>query len=716
MKPVRSLLVVALAAALAPSPSAQSAAIRPVQTDEGRVVIHFLDDMLIQNDLELFALQETAATGTSFEEAMDGDLMGFNFSDQEHITVLQGRDGEFIPYGVIGGKVTVDGGFMLTSTTTGRTVDFTGFSLAPYEVRSDGPGGEVDPDYFFLSADDGTDEADFLLCYVKVFFKQDEAYSHAEPDRLRIKAWDLVVTPALAEKLARPDLIGATLGYGKLDASYVVSTEAWEHPEGQNMFTPNVRESEQAGFEGTLLDVKLGILSSITQLGHVGSFPNGRAGLSMATTSCNVGDVNAVWLAAMNEDHPGIAMQLHRDLNGRFEQVGTSWIKHGFFALSNSQCTPCQNPSGGTFLGVGCSDTYGSSNNGDRFWLGPRDEWDPNEGTWTCEGSYFDGTPVDCIRSTNGSGNGSVNHRLEAFDADLNNPGATYYYEAFYMVNSDQKLDNNIGSRRCTMSWNGNKWNFSTPSASNSLIEGPAIERWADADMISRAAFKGDGTVIVAVNTTDLGNGFWRYEYAVMNWTVNRRFRSFSVPSKGALVDPYFHDIDNQAANDWETSTLGANAKWEFNDVMLAGHKVGGPIELATIYNFGFTSKRPPAMRDAVMRVQNDGPGGVLIGIETLAPADVALSASNLSPKENTTINLEVRGGQFGAMVGVIAVAGIPIDPFLVTPSPVPFVGDLAEIPLFIPAGLSGLDFDMIAADFDTSVERLSNLMTLIIE
>lgn len=721
MKSVCPPLAAALLAVLAFDAPAQ---LQPVVADQGRIALHFLEGILEQEGLELIGLQPTAEAGDAFEENMEGELLAFRLADGADLMVLQDAAGVFVPYGVLGGQVSVEGGFTLSSPGTGRAVDFHGFVLQSAEVRSDGPGGDPDPDYFYVSTAADPDAGDFVLCYVKVLFAPDEGYQapgpgdHLEPDQLRIKAWDLIVTPTLAQKLGRPDLAGRVLAYGKLDATFAPHEGDWELPAGQNINTPYEGGSGgDSAALGSVLDVKLGILNSITQLGHTGSFPNGRAGLSMATTSCNVGDVNVTWLAAMNENHPGIAMQLYRDMGGRFEQVGVSWIKHGFFALSNSQCTACQNPSPGTFLGVGCSDTYGTSNNGDRFWLGPRDEWNPHAGTWECTGSYFDGTPVNCIRDENGSGNGPVDHRLEAFDYDLDNDGATYYYEAYYMVNGDQDDDNNIGSRRCTMSWGGSSWSFSTPSSGNSLVEGPAIERWPDADQVTRGDFgSADGTVIVAVNTTALGGGQWRYEYAVFNWSVDRRFRQFSVPNAGGASNITFHDIDDNASNNWVASTAGKNVTWTFPDVNLSGHKVAGPMEFCTLYNFGFTSNNPPATRNSALRVHDAGPGGKLIAVETQAPAVVALSASDLSPSEGQTIDLEVRGGVFGAMIGVIAVNGISITPLILTAVPVPFLGGAANVPLFIPAGLSGLEFDLVAADYDTSVVQLSNISTLAVE
>lgn len=715
MKPVTvALLGAALCAPLA------SAQLEPVEVQSGRISLHILDGALEAHGLVLQDLEVTAESGTPAEEFVAGDLMSFAIAGGADLKVLRDRQQEtFQPYGVLGGAAPVSGGFTLVSPSTGRSVDFHEFVMHAEDVRTDGPGGEPDPDYFFISSAADPDAGDFLIWCVKILFSPDEGYEaegqgsghHGMPDLLRIKSWDLVISPVLAAKLDRPDLAGQALGYGKLDADVAVYEGEWEHPQGQNVFTPQQGEQPGGGFEGSLLDVKLGILNGITDQGHVGTFPNGRVGLSMATTSCNVGDVNVTWLAAMNEDHPGIAMQMYREMGDRFEQVAVSWIKHGFFALSNSQCTQCQNPSPGTFLGVGCSDTYGASNNGDRFWLGPRDEWDAFNNTWTCLGSYFDGSPVDCERDETGSGNGPVDHRLEGFDYDFDLPGATYYYEAMYLVAGDQDKKNNIGSRKATMSWNGFSWNTGTASGDNPLTEGPTIWRWEAADD-SRTVGLGadDGEVILSVNTVDLGNGLWRYEYALFNWTLDRKVRSFSVPSGGLVSDFYFHDIDDQLANDWVVTTDGKNVTWTFPDVFLPGHKVAGPLEFGTLYNFGFTSNKAPAKRIAELGIHEPGDGGDLLGADILAPSALAISSTDLAPAEGETPNLIVRGGSAGALMAVLAVNGVTIPPLVLTPVPVPFVGDEAAFPLNIPVGVSGLEFDLVGADYDTAVIELSNI------
>jgi hypothetical protein len=626
---------------------------------------------------------------------------------------------------VLGGSLRTLGGFALHSPSTGRTVDFSNFVVHPEEVRNDGPGGEPDPDYFYLSQAGAEPERDFLLCYVKIAFDADGggygsggAGDHVKPI-VRVKSWDLVVGEALARKLDRPDLLHRTLGSGSIEATAQVWDGDWSYPQGQNPWTPygGGPPPAPAPSDGGVLDVQLGILSSITQLGHVGTFPTGRAGLSTSTTSCNAGDVQVDWLAPMAEEHPGITQSLYRMMGDRFEQVGTAWVKHGFFALANSQCTPCQGGSAqGKFLGIGCSDTYGTSNNGNRLYLGPRDEWNPHTSEWEACGSFFDGVPVDCLRDEFGSGFGPVDHRLEAFDADLGLPGATYFYEANYLVKDDANKLNNIGSRRCTMSWTGTAWSFSTPSpgAGNPLLHGPAIDRYGDLRTVVSLA-PADGRVVLAVKTVDLGGGLWRYEYALFNWDLHRKVRAFTVPSCGNAFDFYFHDIDDQAANDWVPDESLGNLTWTFPDVVLPGHKVAGPLGFATLYNFGFTSDRAPGTRNAVLELHEPGAGGDLHAASTLAPGCLDLSATAMSPEPGVPFDIVLAGGAAQGMLAVMEIGGVPLVPALVV-GPFPFVGGEIGLTATVPPSAAGLEIVLLAGEVSVapvSLLGLSNSLTL---
>jgi hypothetical protein len=719
----RSLLVASLLLALPVTLSAQYQAWR---TDGGRIVLHFDDSVLEEAGLALTDVVETTEPGDSMSELMEEPMMAFIVDPSSDMLFLSGHNGAFMPYGILGGGVRAFGGFTLTSVTNGHSVDFTDFVVHAEPVRNDGPGGQPDPDYFFLSTADEL-MGDFKLCYVKIAFDAEfNPYGGTGGDHVgpvvQVKAWDLIVTERLAGKLGRPDLLGMTLGEGKVHASAGEYHGDWSYPKGQNPWTPYTggETSDAAGGDGgDFLDVSLGILSSITQLGHDGTFPNGRAGLSTATTSCNLGNVNVPWLAPMQENHPGIHQALYRQMGDRFEQVGIAWIKHGFFALSNSQCIPCQQPSPGTFLGVGCSDTYGTSNNGNRVYLGPRDEWHAYDNDWTCMGSFFDGTPVDCIRDQGGSGFGAVDHRLEAYDFDLDLPGAEYFYEAMYLVIGDEDIHNNVGSRECTMNWNGFSWQFATPSAlsGNPLIEGPAIERYGEVRTIAGIE-PDDGNVILAVQTRDLGGGQWRYEYALFNWNLERRVGSFSVPASANPTDFYFHDIDVRPENNWVPIVDEGNLTFVFPEVFLGGHKVGGPLEWGYLYNFGFTSTQPPVERNAVLGIYDAGIGGDLLGAATLAPSGLNLSSSKMSPEVGELFNIVVKGGTNEAMIAVTESGGVPLPSPLII-GPAPFVGGEVSIPIVVPPVAAGVSFKMTAGEVTVTpltLLGLTNSMTIAVQ
>ncbi|MBI3817414.1 MAG: hypothetical protein HY286_01890 [Planctomycetes bacterium] len=382
------------------------------------------------------------------------------------------------------------------------------------------------------------------------------------------------------------------------------------------------------------LNVKLGGLSSLTEMGRTGTFPAGMNGLAMTTTACNTGTVDVPWLAAMADNHPIIAFIVVRERGTRMQQISDrSYCKHGFFALSLNDCSPCQHPSpNGTWLGVGCSDTYSTSNNGDSYWLGPPDEIDPWLGMWNPVCSHFDQgeppvpPPADCdgIRSLSQSqvnALGPVAHRIHVSDQDLNFNSSNYYYQGYYNIRSEAEANrgDNLGSKKFTPSWTGSAWSIVTNDSA--ITYGSVLSRWNGATVTSNTNGSDDGRVYVAVKVTGPTNGLYHYEYAIHNRDNMRGVCSIHLPvSPCTTVSGLgFHDVDSDATNGWtltQTST----------EIIIQNPT--NPVLWNSIYNVWFDSIAAPVTSgfSATLDEANPGPGAPTITIPTTVPMNVPFS------------------------------------------------------------------------------------------
>ena len=186
----------------------------------------------------------------------------------------------------------------------------------------------------------------------------------------------------------------------------------------------------------------------------LGSYGNadGYASFSVGTTSCNRGSTPLNWCnqssgcaaGAAPTDHPVIAQNIYRLKGGRLNQIGMSWLKHGFVSLNNTTggCTGAAGqscvspPAGGRQLGVGCSDPYSSSLNGGRP-LGRRSEVDASTG----EFPFPPNSP--------GGPYTVYDQRAKVATSDLEaaqNPGALYYAEAQYIAPDDAVAGNGLNN------------------------------------------------------------------------------------------------------------------------------------------------------------------------------------------------------------------------------------------------------------------------------
>ncbi len=547
---------------------------REVRIKGGRTAINFLPNTLADSRLSVH-----------FSKPVEGDdcdscsLPGFQIKDSNlNFRLVDGKLADFD-----GGEMSHNGAFTLTSGKKAISGD-------RLKITSK-PGSDAGLNLTLDSKDKSL--VAFELSKPRRLHKSSE-------DQLILQDMEVLISKDLAEEMGSPELAGSSVGSVTLFAQ----TEA---ADGEGRYEV-AEEAPSAG-----LDVALSAMSSLAVASNptakVGTYPNGRTGLTMSTTSCNVGTVNIPWNAPMQTTHPVIALNLYRVRDGKFEHVGWSWLKHGFLSTNSNGCGTCQNPGTGSLLGLNCSDTYGTGNNSDRTYLGGRDEVNPFTGAWTCQGSWFSNYVNDCVRRNPGSVTlDAVDHRIDCLDSDLGNANSEYIYEAYYITGgNDINTYNNLGSRKATMSWTGTAWSIATTA--EAMVVGPAINRWGE--LRSTATPRTEGDVIVAVQTSNLGGGMYRYEYAVYNHNLDRQVRQFSVPLPvgASLQNIGFRDIDRDAANGW-TAVQQPNAiVWSTPAFGQAG---ANPLKYSSVFNFRFDANVQPATTNTALTLHKPGTGTTL--------------------------------------------------------------------------------------------------------
>ncbi len=343
-------------------------------------------------------------------------------------------------------------------------------------------------------------------------------------------------------------------------------------------------------------DVTVYDLSGTTNYG-VGS---GYRGYSIGTVSCNVGTAPLNWcddgggcgLGTTDEDHPVIAQNVYRLKDGRFEQIGMSWLKHGFTSLNQSAggCGDgsCDSPPlGGNQLGVGCTDPYGSGLNGSRP-LGKRSEVNATTGDFPFP---FGG---------GGSTAQPADQRVKVLEAELDptlNPGARYFLEGQYVAPDDASLGNGLNNASYR------EVSVSMPSFNLSMVGGTvrqksAIEVWETIDpAVEFLNVDSKGSIVeryhVARKVTNPSPGVWHYEYAIHNLNSDRSAYSFAIefPSAVTITNVGYRDVDHHsgepyAATDW-VPTVGANGvTWATED--FATNANANALRWGTMFSFWF--------------------------------------------------------------------------------------------------------------------------------
>ena len=350
---------------------------------------------------------------------------------------------------------------------------------------------------------------------------------------------------------------------------------------------------------GEAPDVIVGDIVGANNYGTIG----GITAYSVGTTSCNVGTCWLNWVQSTPE-HPVIGQNMYRLKDGRFEQIGQAWLKHGFSALAQTLCGSCQNPGRSDRLGVMCSDPYSANLNGNQDRLGPREDVNPLTGVFLF--------PDPRIALT---GN-AIYKRLQVHNDDVNptlNPGATYFVEAQYVTHDDASADNqsnNASYRSVTVGASP----FNLTLTGTTQRQKPAIQAWKAADATVRETnIKGaDGMFFVSAKATALGGGIYRYEYAIQNLTFHRAGQSFTVPIQPGttITNVGFHDVDYHSGEpfsgaDWTPTVTSTSVSWATET--FAANPNANALRWGTLYNFRFDANVAPGLSSVTIGVFRPG-------------------------------------------------------------------------------------------------------------
>ena len=334
-------------------------------------------------------------------------------------------------------------------------------------------------------------------------------------------------------------------------------------------------------------DVAITELTDLWRWGAVGDV----TAFNVGTEICNVGDEIIPWQASTSH-HPAISNNMYRLMDGRFEQIGLSWVKHGYLSTNSPGCGNCQDPGSGALLGIGCSDVYAAILNGDQSRLGPRADINSFTGVFP-------------FPPTRDSGRGRLDGRMQLHAADLDpalNAGARYFVEGRYIVPEDAQDGNgaNNASHREVRVTGSSSFNLQFNGATQA--QRPAIFAWRDADpsvQIHEVLVPGEGAFVLAHKVSDNGDGTWDYEYALYNHDSDRAANGFAVPLPNGttLGQAGFHDIDYhsgepQDGTDWGFAQRRGHAVWR--TAGFAQNPNANALRWGTLYNFRFTADRAP--------------------------------------------------------------------------------------------------------------------------
>ena len=320
-------------------------------------------------------------------------------------------------------------------------------------------------------------------------------------------------------------------------------------------------------------------------------------GYAWGSYTCNIGDSSLSWISGGT---PALAMNAYRLSDGRLVQIGLGNAKHACCVGNGTGCGTCA--TAGFGLRPGCRDIYGSGFNGGQTRLGPRSGINAFDGSFTA-------IPA---------GSGDATWRRVQIHRDQMSattyPNALYFAEGVYVCAEEEPAQqlNNATYRRMTVANAGTSPTYAwTVAAGAASVPGqPAIYAWREhgnglnmpdtSVQIVPVDVLGEGRFYVAAKSRALGNGTWRYDYAVFNLNSHRSGGGFSVsvPINATVTDvgfnsPPYHSGEIYDNTLWSGAKVGTAVVWN-SPATFAVNPNTNALRWGTMYNFWFTTNVPP--------------------------------------------------------------------------------------------------------------------------
>ncbi len=355
------------------------------------------------------------------------------------------------------------------------------------------------------------------------------------------------------------------------------------------------------GFAVAQPDVTLADPNDMSNYGLVGNV----RGYAIGSYTCNIGNAGLLWA---NNGTPGLAMNMYRLHNGRFQQIGWSFVKRACCVGQNTfaVCGTCT-PSTGGRLGTGCRDVYSSGFNGGQGRLGPRSQINAFTGVF------------DVHNPPAGTTNATF-RRIQVLDSDVNTTtggsfqGARFFAEGVYAASDEtgpQRLNNATYRPLAMVDPAARTFGFSVAAGAASMGQ-PAIVAWRDHGLgvnvpdpsvtIQQVDVPNEGRFWYGMKVRDLGNGRWLYDYVVFNLNSDRSGGSFEIPlpcgvtaTNAGFSSPWYHSGELYNSNPWSISISNGSIKWQ-TDQTFAQNANANAIRWGSTFNFWFEANTPPAL------------------------------------------------------------------------------------------------------------------------